>query len=108
MPPVSTDPLSSAADGNAIASKKDSIARGMDSAASMLRDKAGELPGGDSVANSAHATADAMESAADYLRDQDLGEMLADLKTFAKRHPGAILLTAAALGFVLARKLARH
>ena len=45
-------------------------ASGMESAASVLREKADTLPGGGKVANAAHATADAVGVAADYVRDE--------------------------------------
>lgn len=78
------------------------------SAASTLHEKADQLPGGDTVARAAHSTADAMQWAADYLEGKGLREMADDLWQIAKRHPGATLLTALALGFVLARSLPRH
>jgi hypothetical protein len=78
------------------------------SAASTLHEKADQLPGGEKVARAAHSTADAMEWAADYMQGRDLREMADDLWQVAKRHPGATLLTAVALGFVLARSLSRH
>jgi hypothetical protein len=34
--------------------------------------------------------------------------MLSDLRVMVKRHPGATLLTVAAVGFLLARSLTRH
>ena len=49
----------------------------------------------------------AMEDAADYLRDQDLRAMLSDVRDTVTRHPGAALLVAGALGFVIARALTR-
>ncbi|HET7810244.1 MAG TPA: hypothetical protein VFL16_06680 [Steroidobacteraceae bacterium] len=55
----------------------------------------------------AHATANALENAADYVRDQDIEAMIADVRDAAKRHPGAVLLAAAAAGFLLARMLTR-
>lgn len=83
------------------------MARGIDTAASSLHEKADRLPGGERVSAAAHDTADAMERAADYVRDQDLNDMLADFRDTVTRHPGAALLAAAALGFVIARSLSR-
>jgi ElaB/YqjD/DUF883 family membrane-anchored ribosome-binding protein len=93
---------------DAIDEKRDTVARGMDSAASALREKAESLPGGDQVARAANAAADAMESAAGYVRDSDLKAMVEDVQQIVKRHPGATLLTAAAVGFLLARTLSRN
>ena len=78
------------------------------SAASTLHEKADSLPGGHKVASAAHNTADALQSTADYLQDQDWRGMLTDLRRLMKQHPGATLLGAAALGFLLARGMSRH
>jgi hypothetical protein len=77
-------------------------------AAASLHEKADSLPGSEKVAAAAHTAANVMESGAEYFRDRDIEEMVADLKDIARRHPGATLLTAAALGFLLARTFARH
>jgi ElaB/YqjD/DUF883 family membrane-anchored ribosome-binding protein len=93
---------------DAIDERKDAMATGMESAASLVRDKAESLPGGDRIVRAAETAADAMESAADYVREQDLRDMATDVGQLVKRHPGATLLVAAALGFVLARAISRH
>jgi hypothetical protein len=82
-------------------------ASGMESAASALREKADTLPGGEKVANAAHATANAVGVAADYVRDNDLQTMMADVQQLVKNNPGPALLTAAALGFLIARTFSR-
>jgi DNA segregation ATPase FtsK/SpoIIIE-like protein len=64
----------------AIDSKRESVARGMDSAAESLHGRADRLPGGEKVAGAAHTAADAVERAADYVRDQDVSAMLADVR----------------------------
>jgi hypothetical protein len=102
--PTSPDPsATSAIDGG-----KDSVARGIDSAASRLREKADRLPGGEKVANAAYRAADVMETAADYVANRDLREILSEVRQLAKKHPGATLLTAAAAGFLLVRALSRR
>ncbi|HET9864137.1 MAG TPA: hypothetical protein VFP37_11880 [Steroidobacteraceae bacterium] len=93
---------------DAIDAKRDAVARGLDAAASTLQSRAGRLPGGEKVARAALTTADAMERAADYVREQDVRAMLSDLRAATNRHPGAVLLAAAALGFMLARALSRR
>jgi ElaB/YqjD/DUF883 family membrane-anchored ribosome-binding protein len=85
--------------------KRDSFASGMESAASTLHARAEQLPGGERVARAAHAAAESLENASDYVRDQDLRGMLSDVGQLVKRNPGATLLTAAALGFLLAHSL---
>ena len=92
----------------AIDQKRDSLARGIDSAASTLHANAGRLPGGEKIGRAAHTTAAAMERAADYVRDQDVEAMLDDAQQAVKRHPGAVLLIAGAVGFLLARAFSRN
>lgn len=124
QPPTSTDPESPLRNGEgdsssrasqigeraaaAIDARRDTVASGFDSAASSLRDRAESLPGGEKIVRAAESAADAMESAADYVRDQDVRDMLTDVKQIVKRHPGATLLIAAALGLLLARTFSRR
>lgn len=82
-------------------------ASGLESAASALRERADTLPGGERVASAAHATADAVGVAADYVRQNDVKTMMADLQQLVKNNPGPALLTAAALGFLIARTFSR-
>ena len=91
----------------AIDEKQDAVARGIDSAAASLHAKAESLPGGEKIVRAAHTAAEAMEKTAGYLRDQDINDMLADVRQVIKRNPGATLLTAAAVGFLLARVFSR-
>jgi ElaB/YqjD/DUF883 family membrane-anchored ribosome-binding protein len=103
--PNSTDPQATSTSQPAELGQK--VASAIDSAAASLRDKTGSMPGGDKVAGAANTAADAMESVADYVRDQDLRSMLSDAQQIVRQHPGATLLTAAAIGFLLARSLSR-
>jgi hypothetical protein len=82
-------------------------AGGLDSAASALHEKADSLPGGEKVANAAHTAAEALGSTADYLRENDLKGMMQDVRKLVKNNPGPALLTAAVLGFLLARTFSR-
>ena len=82
-------------------------ASGLESAAGALREKADTLPGGEKVAKAAHATADAVGNAADYVRDNDVRVMMTDVQKLVKNNPGVALLTAAALGFLIARTFSR-
>ena len=97
--------------GQKVADKLDenrgAAASGLDSAASTLREKADTLPGGERVSNAAHATANAVGAAADYVRENDLRTMMADVQQLVKNNPGPALLTAAALGFLIARTFSR-
>jgi hypothetical protein len=92
----------------AIDEKREAVARGIESAASSLHARAETLPGGENLARAAHGTAEAMEKTAEYVRDQDVEAMLSDVGNVVKRHPGAVLLAAAAVGFLLARALSRN
>ena len=87
--------------------KRDALSRGMDSAASALRDGVQSLPGGEKVASAANTAAGAMESAAEYVREADLKEMFADIRRLVREHPGAALLAVAAAGFLVARAISR-
>lgn len=100
-----TDPISSIP--GAIDDKREALASGIDSAASTLRSRADSLPGGEKVSRAAHGTAEAMEKAAGYVREQDLQDMLSDIQQVVKRHPGVVLLTALAVGFLVARSFSR-
>jgi len=92
----------------ALDDKRDAVARAIDAAASALHARVESLPGGPDVARAAQSTADTMEKAADYVRDQDLKGMLSDITQIAKRHPGATLLVATALGFMAVRAMGRN
>ena len=78
-----------------------SAASGLDTVASTLHKR------GDNVASAAHHAADAVHHGAEYLRANDVETMMGDLMDTVRRNPGAALLGAAALGFVLARVLSR-
>jgi ElaB/YqjD/DUF883 family membrane-anchored ribosome-binding protein len=97
--------------GQAAAEKIDenrsAAAGGLDSAASTLYEKADSLPGGESVKGAAHTAADALSSTADYVRENDVKSMLADVQKIVKNNPGPALLTAAVLGFLVARTFSR-
>ena len=82
-------------------------ASGLESAAGALREKADTHPRGEKVAKAAHATADAVGVAADYVRENDVKAMMTDVQKLVKNNPGVALLTAAALGFLIARTFSR-
>ena len=82
-------------------------AGGLESAASTLHEKADSLPGGESVKGAAHKAADALSSTADYVRENDVKSMMADVQQLVKNNPGPALLTAAVLGFLVARTFSR-
>jgi hypothetical protein len=87
--------------------KRGAAAGGLDSAAAALHEHADTLPGGEKVAGAAHTAAEAVGTAADYVRENDVETMLADVQRLVKNNPGAALVTAAALGFLIARTFSR-
>jgi len=56
----------------------------------------------------ADSAAEALESMVDRVRDQDWESILSEIQQIAKRYPGAVLVATAALGFLLARSIARR
>ncbi len=54
-----------------------------------------------------HEEAQACEQAADYLRETGMDSMVADVEAMVKRHPGAALVVAGVLGFMVGRTLSR-
>ena len=87
---------------------RSAAAGGLESAASALHQKADSLPGGQSVKGAAHTAADALSSTADYVRENDVKSMLADVQKIVRNNPGPALLTAAVLGFLVARTFSRE
>ena len=82
---------------------RESAAGGLETTAQALHDKADSLPGGEKVASLAHSTADKLSSTADYVRQHDVKSMMADVEQLVRNNPGASLLAAAVLGFLVAR-----
>jgi len=78
-----------------------SAADKLESAASALHDKA------DSATGIAHSTANKLTSTATYLREQNLKTMMKDAERVVRKNPGASLLIAAAVGFVMVRAFSK-
>jgi hypothetical protein len=87
--------------------KRDALARGLESAATSLHRHA-DSARGIRAPLATRAAANAMESAAGYVREHGVEDVVSDAKDLARRHPGAVLLTAAAVGFMLVRSMSRH
>jgi ElaB/YqjD/DUF883 family membrane-anchored ribosome-binding protein len=104
--PIGPSGLSEAA-AEKVAEKRSAAVGGLDSAASALHQQADKLTGGDPVKRAAHTAADALSSTADYVRENALKSMLADMQKIVRHNPGPALLTAAVLGFLVARSFAR-
>jgi hypothetical protein len=76
-------------------------ADGLDTAAAKI------AAGGDRVAEMAHSTADSLGSGAKYVRNNGGREMVGDIESLIKAHPGKALLGAIVLGFFAGRAFRR-
>jgi hypothetical protein len=74
---------------------------------SALDEKAGNLPGSEKVTSFGQTATDALRSTTDYVRQTDLQGMMKDLLQLVKNNPGPALVSAAVLGFLVARTLSR-
>ena len=86
---------------------KESVADTARTAASAIRDRVDQLPGGQKVQQFAQAAAERLGTTAEYVRSHDPKRMLADAERVVKNNPGASLVVAAALGFVIGRSFTR-
>ena len=84
---------------NTVDQNRGGAARVLANAASIIHDGATRLPGGEGVTRLAEATAEGIDAASQYVREHNTQQMMADLKLFVRRHPGASLLGAAVVGF---------
>jgi hypothetical protein len=82
---------------------RDTVAGGLETAASTLHEKAENLPGGENVTRIAHSAADKLSTTADYVRQHDVNRMMADVQEMVKRNPGPALVASAVLGYLVAR-----
>jgi ElaB/YqjD/DUF883 family membrane-anchored ribosome-binding protein len=82
---------------------RDTVAGGLETAASSLHEKADSIPGGENVTRMAHTAADKLSTTADYVRQHDVNSMMADVQELVKKNPGPALLVAAAAGYLVAR-----
>jgi len=81
--------------------------RGLESAASTIRDKAIRLPG-ERMTQMARATADKLSATADYMKAHEMKDMVADVEKIIRRKHGQSLLAAAVVGFLAGRAFRRH
>ncbi len=84
---------------------KDKASHALDGAANRL-ERAGHSVS-DRVATAADKAAAALGSTAEYVRDIDSRDIMEDLTSMAKRHPGVTLAAAVALGFLVGRTATR-
>lgn len=97
------DKLSDATD--TIDGQRDTVAGGLDSVASQLRDRAETIPGGDKTTQMAQTAAVKIESASGYLRENEVSDMMTDVERLVRTHPTESLVVALAAGFLLGRAM---
>ena len=76
-------------------------ADGLDSAAESIN------TGGDRVTEFARSTADTLGASAKYIRKHDSHDMVHDIESLVKAHPGKALLGAVVVGFFAGRAFSR-
>ena len=75
------------------------------SAAERLHDVASSLHrGGENTASWVHSAAEKMHTTADYIHEHRVRDMMGDVKSFVRRHPGGSLVGALVVGFFIARR----
>lgn len=80
---------------------RSAAADGLSNAGEAIEEGAAE--GGHRVRRAARATAKALSGSADYIRDNNARDMMEDALDVVKNNPGVALLSAVALGFLVAR-----
>ena len=88
---------------NKIDEGREAAAGGLKKAATAMHENAGGFSGGDKLTNLAHSAADVLDTTADYMRDHNTSRMMADVTTVVKNNPGASLVAAAVVGFLIGR-----
>jgi hypothetical protein len=83
---------------------RSAAAAGLSAAAGAVNDTAEE--GANRVKRAAQRTATALSSGADYIRDNSVQDMISDALDVVKNNPGAALLGAVAVGFLIGRAAA--
>jgi ElaB/YqjD/DUF883 family membrane-anchored ribosome-binding protein len=88
-----------------IDAQRDTVAGGLDSVATQLRDRAETIPGGEKTTQLAQTAADKIETASGYLRETEVSDMMTDVEGFVRSHPTESLVIALAAGFLLGRAI---
>src|SRR5262249_2153014 len=86
-----------------VGQQRENAAATLGRAASVLHERANDVPGGPKVVDLAHNIADGMQSTASYLRSHDFSQMGKDVFGVCRRHPTQSLVAALAIGFFLGR-----
>jgi ElaB/YqjD/DUF883 family membrane-anchored ribosome-binding protein len=83
--------------------QRDTVAGGLDTVATQLRDRAEMIPGGDRTTQIAQTAAERVEGVSTYVRDHEVSDMMSDLETVVRTHPMESLAVALAAGFLVGR-----
>jgi ElaB/YqjD/DUF883 family membrane-anchored ribosome-binding protein len=83
--------------------QRDTVAGGLGTVATQLRDRAETIPGGDKSTQVAQNAAQRIEGASEYVREHEVSEMMTDLERLVRTHPTESLVVAAAAGFLVGR-----
>lgn len=83
--------------------QRDTVAGGLDTVATQLRERAEMFPGGDATTHAAQTAARGIESASGYVREHDVNQMMSDLERVVRSHPTESLVVALAAGFLVGR-----
>jgi hypothetical protein len=90
--------------GETAQTRKDSLADTIENLAGTVHRAGAQFDGQqDWVANAIGQGASELENLADTLRKKDLGEIVADIRTFAERQPALFIGVSLAAGFAIAR-----
>lgn len=85
--------------------QRDTVAGGLDTVATQLRDRAETLPGGEKTTQAAQTAAEKLQTASGYLREHEVSDMMTDVEQLVRSHPTQSLVVALAAGFLLGRAL---
>lgn len=86
-----------------IDAQRDTVAGGLDTVATQLRDKAETIPGGEKTTQIAQNAAEKIETASSYLRENEVSDMMTDVERLVRSHPTESLVVALAAGFLVGR-----
>jgi hypothetical protein len=78
----------------------------LESAATTVRTKGGEA--GAAIADLSGKAATNLDTSARYVRNADMVQVCSDIGALARRHPGAIALSAIVAGFCMGRMMTRR
>jgi ElaB/YqjD/DUF883 family membrane-anchored ribosome-binding protein len=86
-----------------IDAQRDTVAGGLDTVATQLRDRAETIPGGEKTTQVAQTAAAKLENASGYLREHEVSDMMTDVERLVRNHPTESLVVALAAGFLVGR-----